>query len=59
MCYTIENKVVEQLYEYVDCKGITGQSICCEIVSMLEPAQLSISDCQAHIYNGEENMAGQ
>ena len=34
--YTTGNNVVEQLYEYADCKSITGESICREIVSILE-----------------------
>ena len=38
--YTIGNDVVERLYEYVDCKSITEESVCCEIVSILESAQL-------------------
>ena len=32
--YTIGN-IVERLYEYVDCKSITGESVCREIVSIL------------------------
>ena len=58
LCYTIENNAVEQFYEYADCKTITGKSFC-EIISMLEPAQLSVSDFRAHMYNGAENMASQ
>ena len=58
LCYTTENNSVEQFYEYADCKNITGKSFC-EIISMLEPAQLSVSDFRAHMYNGAENMAGQ
>ena len=54
--YTIGNDVVEQLYQYVDCKSITGESVC-EIVSVLESAQLSVSDslrrkCQYSGYSG-------
>ena len=33
--YTIGNNIVERLYEYVDCKSITGESVCREIVSIL------------------------
>ena len=57
--YTIGNNVVERLYEYVDCKSITGESVCCESVSILESAQLSVSDCRAQTYDGAGNMAGQ
>ena len=37
--YTIRNNVLEQLYEYAVCKSITGESICREIVLILESAQ--------------------
>ena len=57
--YTIGNNVAERLFEYVDCKSITGESVCRKIVSILESAQLSVSDCQAQTYNGAGNMAGQ
>ena len=57
--YIIGNNVVEQLYEYLGCKSITGESACCEIVSILESAQFSVSDCRAQMYNGAGNMAGQ
>ena len=57
--YKIGNDVVEQLYEYVGCKSITGESVCCEIVSIFESAQLSVSDCRAQTYDGAGNMAGQ
>ena len=57
--YTIGNNVVERLYEYVDYKSITGESVCSEIVSILESAQLSVSDCRAQTYDGAGNMAGQ
>ena len=33
--YTIGNNVVERFYKYVDCKSITGESVCREIVSIL------------------------
>ena len=57
--YTIGNNVVERLYEYVDCKSITGESVCRGIVSILESAQLPVSDCRAQTYDGARNMAGQ
>ena len=56
--YTIGNNVVERLYEYVDCKSITGESVCREIVSILESAQHSVSDCRSQTYDGAGNMAG-
>ena len=59
MRYTIGNDVVERLYEYVGCKSITGESVCFEIVSIFESAQLSVSDCRPQTYNGAGNMAGQ
>ena len=43
--YTIGNNVVERLYEHVDSKSIKGESVCREIVSILESAQISVSDC--------------
>ena len=57
--YTIRNNIVERLYEYIDCKSITGEKVCREIVSILESAQLSVSDCRAQTYDGAGNMAGQ
>ena len=36
--YAIKNNVVERLYEYVDCKSITRESVYREIVSILESA---------------------
>ena len=57
--YTIGNDVVERHYEYVGCKSITGESVCCEIVSIFESAQLSVSDCRTQTYDGAGNMAGQ
>ena len=30
--YTIRNNVLEQLYECVDYKSITGESVCCKVV---------------------------
>ena len=59
LCYTIGNNIVERLYEYVDCKSITGESVFREIVSIFESAQLSVSDCRAQTYNDAGNMAGQ
>ena len=56
--YTIGNNVVERFYKYVDCKSITGESVCREIVSTLESTQLSVSDCRAQTYDGAGNMAG-
>ena len=55
---TIENNVLEQLYEYVYCKSITGESVCREIVSILESAQVSVSDCRAQTYYVAGNIAG-
>ena len=43
--YTIGTNVEDWLYEYVDCKSITGESVCREIVSILESAQYSVSNC--------------
>ena len=57
--YTIRNNVLEQLYEYVDYKSITGESVCRKIVSVLESAQLSVSDCRSETNDGTWNMAGQ
>ena len=57
--YTIGNNIVERLYEYVDCKSITGESVFREIVSIFESAQLSVSDCRAQTYNDAGNIAGQ
>ena len=57
--YTIGKNVVERLYEYVDRKSITGESVCRGIVSVLESAQLPVSDCRAQKYDGARNMAGQ
>ena len=57
--YTIGNNVVERLYEYVDCKSITGESVCRGIVSILESAQLLVSDCRAQTYDCARNMAAQ
>ena len=57
--YRIGNNVVERLYEYVDCKSITWESVCRGIVSILESAQVSVSDCRAQTYDGAGNMAGQ
>ena len=56
--YIIGNNVVERLYEYVDCKSITGESVCREIVSILESAQHSVSDCRSQTCDGAGNMAG-
>ena len=54
--YTIGNNVVERLYEYVDCKSITGESVCRGIVSILESAQLLVSDCRAQTYDCAGNI---
>ena len=56
--YTIRNNVLEQLYEYVDYKRIAGESACRKIVSVLESAQLSVSDCWAQTNDDAWNMAG-
>ena len=45
--YTIGNNVAGRLFEYDDCKSITGESVCRKIVLILESAQLSVSVCQA------------
>ena len=58
MRYTIRNNVLEQLYEYDDYKSITGESVCSKIVSVLESAQLSVSDCRSQTNDGAWNMAG-
>ena len=58
-CCIIRSNVVERLYEYVDCKSITGESVCREIVSILESAQYSVSNCYAQTYDGAGNIAGQ
>ena len=50
--YTIRNNVLEKLYEYVDYKSITGESVCRKIVSVLESAQLSVSDCRSETNDG-------
>ena len=36
--YTKGNNVAEQLYEYFDCRSITGESVCREHVSVVESA---------------------
>ena len=59
MRYTTGNNVVEQLFEYVDCKSITGESVCRETVSILESAEISVSECRVQTYDGPGNMAGQ
>ena len=56
--YTIRNNVLQQLYEYDDYKSITGESVCSKIVSVLESAQLSVSDCRSQTNDGAWNMAG-
>ena len=38
--YAITNNVVERLHECIDCKSITGESVCCETVSILKLGQL-------------------
>ena len=45
--YTLRNNVLEQLYEYFGYRSITGESVCRKIVSILESAQLSVSDCRS------------
>ena len=57
--YTIGTNVEDWLCEYVDCKSITGESVCREIVSILESAQYSVSNCYAQTYDGAGNIAGQ
>ena len=54
--YTIGKNVVERLYEYVDRKSITGESVCRGIVSILESAQLLVSDCRAQTYDCAGNI---
>ena len=56
--YTIRNNALKQLYEYVDYKNSTGESVCHKIVSVLESAQLSVSDCRSQTNDGAWNMAG-
>ena len=50
--YTLRNNVLEQLYEYFDYKSITGESVCRKIVSILESAQLSVSDYRYQTNDG-------
>ena len=50
--YTLRNNVLEQLYEYFHYKSITGESVCRKIVSILESAQLSVSDCRYQTNDG-------
>ena len=39
--------------------NITEESVCCEIVSILEYANPSVTDCGAQTYDGTGNMAHQ
>ena len=54
LSYIIGNNAVQWPYEYdeyVGCKSITWESVCHEIVSLLE-SQLLVSDCWAQMYDG-------
>ena len=57
--YTIRNNILEQLYECVDYKCVTRESVCRKVVWILEYAQLSVSDCQSQTNDGAWNMAVQ
>ena len=56
--YTVNNKQVEHLLEFVPCESITGEALCQHIVESLIGAGLNVRLCQSQTMDGAGNMAG-
>lgn len=56
--YTVDNKPVERLLEFVQCDQITGDAICNNIVKSLTEAGLDIQFCRSQTMDGAGNMSG-
>lgn len=56
--YTKNVTTVERLIEYAACEKITGESLCAEIIKVLNALNLRPENCRAQTYDGAGNMAG-
>jgi len=56
--YTVDDKPVERLLEFIDCEQTTGEAICDAIVDVLTVAGLDIQLCRSQTMDGAGNMSG-
>lgn len=56
--YTVNNKPIERLIEFVACESITGTAICDNIIKCLTDVGLDTQMCRSQTMDGAGNMSG-
>ena len=56
--YTVNNRPVERVIEFVSCEDITGVSLCNKIIESLTKAKLDTQLCRSQTMDGAGNMSG-
>ena len=56
--YLENDKPVERLIDFIECKEVTGEALARQIVQKIDQVGLDMKNCRSQSYDGAGNMAG-